>query len=655
MRLTLGAAETKLFTKTMRFLGRTTDEIIMEAAQDHIKFKGIDLTETMVAHLLFKKDFFKSFEFTQDQISQDSDDQISQDKVQNFQISAKIFLGVFKPMLDIEECVLEFMNSDQAETIQVELYTEDDAVHIDEIGFQEISEILPPEVDLSRNDLNEVSFKPSEILEYIKHFSGRKDDIEMSFTASGVNVRNLREIEDNTNMANMFKFKSNIKSSFFKSYMLNADTVFAIEAEYFFDSLQFLMSLGECVVQFYFKGARHEVTMTAKFKSFEVIMVQQTLDPDDVQVRRRRPGNRRAQVSLFPASKTQNKNKSKLTKNKSTGRATGKQQNNRTQFNAATSSRIANAPCTSVDVTMDDVSNTLHKRGPEDDQSDHTAQHKKCPTFDLSQASQTLNQKEMLELMEISAMEFSDEEDLQQKSAVNVRDEISSIPVSETDSRAADLQPKSRFQFKPPVTSSRFESETSISSAHVTTKGEENNLHETWSNPETEDSDNDFEPRTQAKKCLIFDFNQASQTLNEKEIRELTEISAMEFSDEEDGIENNQRTQYHLATQNELLQSQAKVNHSKSAFNNISVLSGKEFQTQSDSQNSHSYMNLSKVHCKQREILVEKNKAPVKMKTIVASGESRFHHFSILFDRRPPGFNASNPNILVDGSDEDDD
>lgn len=247
--------------------------MFLEAQDNGLMLRTINLSGTAIGSFIFYKDFFEEFDKSLSVPSSDQNDS----KYENCcQISMKACLGIFKNMRQVVRCVLRI--DTKTSRLIVKLFCRMDTVKTHQISIVDVDSEMPSfnTVDLPNN----VTASHKVLAEVITYFQMGEEEITFDAEEDTIKIRNFVEGAKENESALRTQLK--LKAGEFDKYSIEEKTSVTFNMK----ELKAFLLFAEAAnldVDIRFEDTGKPIAFIANnFNMFEEKLVMSTLAPDDV-------------------------------------------------------------------------------------------------------------------------------------------------------------------------------------------------------------------------------------------------------------------------------------------------------------------------------------------------------------------------------------
>lgn len=279
-----------VFAKAIQSLAKYGKELFLEAQDNGLMLRTMNLPGTAFGSFIFYKDFFEEYDNSQTLVAADQNSEFEN----SCQISMKACLGIFKNMRQVVRCVLRIDTT--ASRLNVKLFCRMDTVKTHQIAIVDVEAVTP---SFNTDEVpNNVTASNKVLGEIISYFQMGEEEITFDAEEHTIKIRNYVEGAKENEKA--LRTELGLKAGEFDQYSICEKSSVTFNMK----ELKAFMLFAEAAsldIHIRFQDTGTPIAFIAKsFNMFEGKLVMSTLAPDDVSMYEDYERGNESEVSFVP-------------------------------------------------------------------------------------------------------------------------------------------------------------------------------------------------------------------------------------------------------------------------------------------------------------------------------------------------------------------
>lgn len=297
-----------MFAKAIQSLAKYGKELCLEAQDNGLMLRTMNLSGTAFGSFLFYIDFFEEYDNSQSSLP--STNQQSREYENSCQISMKACLGIFKNMRQVVRCVLRI--DTKASRLNVKLFCRMDTVKTHQIAIVDVDSVTP---SFNTDEVpNNVTATNKVLAEIISYFQMGEEEITLDAEEDTIKIRNFVEGAKENEKA--LRTQLGLKAGEFNQYCIGEKTSVTFNMK----ELKAFLLFAEAAsldIHIRFEDTGSPIAFIAKsFNLFEGKLVMSTLAPEDVSMYENYERGNESEVSFAPEPSKRRSSKSETNTSK---------------------------------------------------------------------------------------------------------------------------------------------------------------------------------------------------------------------------------------------------------------------------------------------------------------------------------------------------
>ncbi|KAL5290616.1 RAD9B family protein [Megaselia abdita] len=306
MKCVLLGSNAKVFAKAIQSLAKYGKELFLEAQDNGLMLRTMNLPGTAFGSFIFYKDFFEEYDNAQTLLSADQNCEYEN----SCQISMKACLGLFKNMRQVVRCVLRI--DTKASRLNVKLFCRMDTVKTHQIAIVDVESVTP---SFNTDEVpNNVTVSNKVLGEIISYFQMGEEEITFDAEEDSIKIRNYVEGAKENEKA--LRTELGLKAGEFEQYSIGEKSSVTFNMKELKAFLLFAEAASLDIHIRFEETGTPIAFITKSFNMFEGKLVMSTLAPDDVSMYDDYERNNESEVSFAPEPPKRRNSKPEVSNNK---------------------------------------------------------------------------------------------------------------------------------------------------------------------------------------------------------------------------------------------------------------------------------------------------------------------------------------------------